>query len=163
MPSKTSSAVVGGAAAAILITLLQVLQTSVHDAFGLLACLSYVTCGMIAVWHYTQEYSITLTGRQGVKLGAYSGVFTAIVVTALNYLLIALGVLPSKEEALDEAMAEVEAAGGAGAEWVAGFIEFMYGVGGLLLGLFLGVVLGLVGGAIGRAIWKKGEDSPPPA
>ena len=57
-----------------------------------------------------------------------------------------------------EAMAEIEAAGGAGEAMATQMIEIMYGVGGIVVGLVLAVVLGLVGGAIGRAIWKRGEE-----
>ena len=158
MPSYTTSAIIGGVAGALLAALFQIGQASVSEILGIVACLSYLACGLVAVWHYTNEHSATLTGGQGVKLGAYSGVFAGIVGALLGFLLKALNVLPTKEEALAEAMVEIEAAGGAGEAVATRMIEFMYGVGGIAMGLVIAVVLGLVGGAIGRAIWKRGEE-----
>ncbi len=142
----------------MLVAAFQIGQASVHDAFGILACLAYIVSGLIAVWHYTTEHSLTLSGKEGVLLGMWSGVVATIVGTALYYLLVALNVLPTKEEAIAEARAEMEAAGVEGAETATQFIELMYGVGGLAIGLVLAVGWGIAGGAIGRAVWKKGGD-----
>ncbi len=158
MPSNTTSAVIGGLAGALIAVAFQVLAEYVNDIIGLIACFSYVACGLIAVWHYTTVNSLTLTGGQGVKLGMFAGVVGAIVGTVLHYVLQAFGVLANKEQALEEARNEVEAAGGQGLEFAEGMIEFFYGLGGIVFGLVLGVVMGLVGGAIGRAIWKHGEE-----
>jgi len=158
MQSYTTSAIIGAIACSLIVALFQVLQIHVNDFFGILICLAFTVSGLVAVWHYVGEYDVTLTGREGVTLGALSGVFTSIVTTGLSFVLRVVNVVPTKEEAIAQTVAELEAAGANEAiEATVGTLEFMYGIGGVLVGLALAVVLGIVGGAIGRAIWKGEE------
>ena len=152
MLSKFTSALIGGAAGAIIAVTFQVLQNTISEFLGIFACLSYILCGLIAVWHYTNEYSVTLRPPQSIRLGALAGLCGAIVGSFLYILLQSVGVLPSNAEILEEAMA----VGDANAARIA---EFMVSAGGIVVGTVIGTVMGLVGGVIGGAIWKKGDES----
>ncbi len=161
MSSKLPSAIYGAVAAVVLATLFQLLQIHVHNNFGILFCLSYLVCGLVAVWHYTGEYSVTLPGKDGVLLGTLSGAFAAFLGHLLGYLLMVLNVLPDKEEAIEGTIAQLHASGNASEEAIQGtiqYMEFIYGMEGLLAFSALFVLFGLIGGAVGRAIWKRGED-----
>lgn len=160
MSSNTRSAIIGGVAGALIGVALQVLQHTANlDFLGYVFCFSFVSCGLVAVWHLTNEEPVTLTGGEGVKLGAFAGVIAGALTAALSWLLTAAGVFPSKEEALGEALAEAAAGGEAAIEFTTWLMDFLYGIGGIVFVLVIATLMGLVGGAIGRAIWKTGEEA----
>ena len=157
MPPKLTSAIIGGVAGALTVAAFQILQYTVHDIFGIVVCLAYLVCGLVAVWHYTNEHEVTLTGGEGVTLGMLAGVVGGLVSSLLSQALLMAGIIPSKEEAIELALADVPE-GAEGAGFVVQMMDFMYGWGGMAVGIVIGVLFGLIGGAIGRAIWKRGED-----
>lgn len=169
MPSKTQSVLVGGLIAAVISTVVAVVQnlSGASDPvnqdpvlgiiFGLLGCMVMLTSGVIAVWHYTSENELTLRPSQGVGIGVLAGLIYAAAAVALGWLLVLFNVLPSPEETM-EVIRESGAFDAPGAEQGAAFAEIMvtWGwVGGVLIG---GVIMGLVGGAIGAAMFKHGPD-----
>jgi len=166
MPPSQRSYLVGGLAGSLLVVICGYLAATLampfNMVFSCLACLAYVSCGLVAVWHYTNEYSLTLTGGKGSALGAKAGALAGAVAPALSYILQLIGILPGPAEALRE-MQNNSAMDPASIEMMQGFMEFFDGPFGLIfnivLGMIFGTLLGLVGGAIGRGIWKLG-DSP---
>ena len=106
MPPRVPSALMGGLAAALLVIIFNYLSSTggfpPNPVYGCFACLSFLTCGLVAVWHYTTEHSLTLTGGQGVVLGLLSGVFAGVIAALVGYVLMALGALPGPEEMIEE-------------------------------------------------------------
>ncbi len=153
MSDKLTSALIGGLAGGLLGAVLTLFQNPVLNG---LACLALIVAGMVAVWHYTGEHAVTLTGGQGVGLGALAGAAGGVISGLLGLFFRFVGVLPGPMEQLEESGAMDQMEGGA-----LGFMEFMAGPAGQALGLVIGVVfgviLGLIGGAIGAAVFKKGE------
>jgi len=163
MPSNTTSALIGGLSTAVLVTLLNLLTLTgnvvIQTLLGCLSCLVYLCAGLIAVWHYTTEYSLTLTGRQGVTLGLFSGAIAGATAAIIQHALVMVGIMPGPEEAMAASGVSMDQPG---MEVAKIMIEMMSGTTGLVITIVLGVIfgglLGLAGGAIGRSIWKKGDD-----
>lgn len=154
MPSKTMSALVGGLAGGLLATVITLPQ---NDILNCLACFMYAGCGLVAVWHYTDTNELTISGGEGVKLGALAGLVGALVAGVLVMLFRAIGVLPGAEDLVRQ----MEESGaleqmGEGAEFWIGFVEFTAGPGAILIGIPIAVIISLAGGAIGAALFKKG-------
>ncbi|MCY3615018.1 MAG: hypothetical protein OXH03_08000 [Bacteroidetes bacterium] len=96
MPSKTQSVLVGGLIAAVISTVVAVVQnlSGASDPvnqdpvlgiiFGLLGCMVMLTSGVIAVWHYTSENELTLRPSQGVGIGVLAGLIYAAAAVALG-------------------------------------------------------------------------------
>ncbi len=165
MPPKTTSALIGALAAAGLATIISYFTMSggafANPGLGCIVCLAYIAGSLIAVWHYTNEHNLTLSGSQGVGLGLLTGVYAGVIAALLSYLLIAIGVMPGMEEMLEQ-MEESGLLDQPGAEFSRRMMEMMSGPVGLVISLvqnaIVGGIVGLAGGAIGRAIWKKGEE-----
>ena len=167
MPSKLTSVLIGGLASALVGTLLSVAGSLANPAnanpglgaiLGLLGCLTMVTSGLIAVWHYTGEHELTLTGGQGVGIGALAGIAYGVIVTVLSRILMMAGALPTAEDVIQQ-MEETGAMEGPGAEFATMMVEFSMGWGAVVFSIIFGVVTGLIGGAIGAAVFKRGTDS----
>ncbi len=154
MSDRMTSALIGGLAGGLLATVLTVFQNPVLSG---LACLCYIVCGVVAVWHYTGEHAVTLRSGQGVGLGALAGVAGGVVASLLGFFFRAVGVLPDAMEELENSGAMEQMEGTP----MLGFVEFMAGPTGMMvvtvLAIGFGTILGLVGGAIGAAVFKKGE------
>ncbi|MCY3594031.1 MAG: hypothetical protein OXH01_02165 [Bacteroidetes bacterium] len=171
MPSKTQSILIGGLIAAVTGTIVSVAaqvsgasdptnpQQVLSLIFGLIGCMVMLTSGLVAVWHYATENELTLTGGQGVGIGALAGIVYAVVGLALGWLLILLGVLPSPQDTMD-VMRDTGAFDAAGAEQAESITEMMITWGGPVMAVFGGVLMGLIGGAIGAALFKRGVESP---
>ena len=169
MPSKLSSVVIGGLVAAVLGSILSVVQNmsgasdpanpqmALQIIFGLLGCMVALSSGLIAVWHYTSENELTVSGGQGVGIGVLSGIVYAVVALALGWLLVTFNVLPSPEEAL-EAMRARGAFDAPGAEQAESMTRMMLTWGIPVIAVVSGVVMGLIGGAIGAAVFKRGTE-----
>ncbi len=165
MPSRVPSALMGGLAAALLVIIFNYLSSTggfpPNPVYGCFACLSYLICGLVAVWHYTTEHSLTLTGGQGIVLGLLSGVFAGAIAALVGYVLMALGVLPGPEQMIEE-MERSGILDQPGSSITKRMLEMTRGPIGLVVsvvqGSVSGAIMGLISGAIGRAIWKKGEE-----
>ena len=154
MTSKNTSALVGGIAGGLLATVLVLPQIT---ALETVACLGYVGCGLLAVWHYTKENTLTIKAGQGVGLGALAGVYGGLIASSLSWFFRAMGVLPGAEEAIQQ-LEEAGALDSGGGDFAVWLIEFSMGIGGVLLAVAMGAVLALIGGAIGAAVFKKGAE-----
>ena len=165
MQSTGTSILIGGLSCAVLTTLIQVASTMVNSGgqnpilgavFGCLACLIGLTSGIIAVWHYTGEYEVTIYQGDGIKIGALAGVVSALVGFLLVRILTWMGVMPTAAEIVEE-MSNNPAMENAGSqlEAMVPLYEFFMGWGGLIIGLVIGSILGLLGGMLGAAMFKK--------
>jgi len=169
MPSKTQSVVIGGLLAAVTGVIVSVAaqfsgasdpanpQPVLGAIFGLLGCMVALTCGLVAVWHYTTENELTIKGSEGVKIGVLSGLVYAAAALALSWILVALNVLPSPQETM-EVMRETGAFDSPGGEQAEYVTKIMVTWGGPVIAVVSGIVMGLIGGAIGAAAFKRGPD-----
>ncbi|MFN3345816.1 MAG: hypothetical protein ACK412_09225 [Chloroherpetonaceae bacterium] len=70
-------------------------------------CLGMLLGGGVSVWHYTNQYNLTLTSGEGFKLGALAGLLGGLAGLVVSYVLIALfDYQPGKEE-LQELMLNI--------------------------------------------------------
>ncbi len=169
MNSKTQSILIGGLVAAVTGTIVQVAsyfsgasdptnpQQIMGMIFGLIGCMVMLTSGLVAVWHYTTENELTLTGGEGVGIGSLAGIVYAVVGLALAWLLILLNILPSPQETMDM-IRESGAFDAPGAEQGMVFAEMMVTWGGPAMAIVGGILMGLIGGAIGAALFKHGKE-----
>ena len=171
MPSKTQSILIGGLVAAVTGTIVSVAghvagandpsnpQQVLSLLFTVIGCMVMLTSGLVAVWHYATENELTLTGGQGVGIGALAGIVYAVVGLGLGWLLILLGVLPSPQDTLDM-LRDSGTFDAPGAEQAESIARTMVTWGGPVMAVIGGVILGLIGGAIGAALFKRGVESP---
>jgi hypothetical protein len=70
-------------------------------------CLGMLLGGGVTVWHYTNQYNLSLTSGEGFKLGALAGLLGGLAGLVVSYVLIALfDYQPGKEE-LQELMLNI--------------------------------------------------------
>ena len=159
MPSKTQSILLGGGAIGVAAALLSLIPA----AGGCLACLAVIGAGVLAVWHYTDTYNLTITGGQGAGMGALAGVVALVVAGLIGFLFQAIGLTPGFTEAFQEGFRQ----GNADPEQAEQILELITGPVGIItfivVGLILYAILGMIGGVIGASIFKKGGTSAAPA
>ena len=158
---------IGGLVSAIMGTGIQVVSTLSYSGmgmrpvdflFGCLGCLTWLASGLIAVWHYTNKYQLTLTSRQGFKLGALAGLVNALAIFLFGRALVFMGIMPSAAD-----MARLFTGNPAfgvpdtDMDMYGEVFGFAFVWGALLFGLVLGPLLGLIGGAIGSAMFERGR------
>ena len=155
MPSKTQSILLAGVAVGVTASLLG----SIPVAGGCLACLAYIAAGVIAVWHYTNTYAVTIPGGAGAGMGALAGLVAGIVSTLVGFALSATGLRPGYQEEMRRGLEE----SGISSEQMEQMTELItspgFLVGIVIFGLILGAILGAVGGSVGSAMFKKGNNS----
>lgn len=162
MESKYASALIGGLAGGLIAALLNLPQNFI-SWFG---CLAYAGCGLIAVWHYTNTHQLTITGGEGIGLGALAGVAGGLTGGLLASLFYQLGLM---DPVLPQILEEMENTGTldqmdpSTADSVISWLELASKWQVLIdvtCSVLFAVVFGLIGGAIGARIWKKGPDEP---
>jgi len=137
---------------ALVATLLGDMGTLV--IMGCLSVFGYLAAGLIAVRHYTTEYSLTVTRKQGVMLGLFAGVTTGVAVVLVQYFLIVAGIIPYPMEMLSDSGTMDRYGSGL----MTGFGALFGFVVEVVRATFFGGLFGLIGGAIGSSIWKRGDD-----
>ncbi len=70
-------------------------------------CLGMLLGGGVAVWHYTNQYNLTLTSGEGFKLGALAGLLGGLAGLVVGYVLLALFDYQPGKEALQELMLNI--------------------------------------------------------
>ncbi len=165
-PSKLPSVAIGAAVYALLGIGLTFLTFRVGGAAmyaslcGL--CLVMLLGPVLAVWHYTSTYRLTLLAGPGAAIGAMTGAAGALLSGVLTQALIAIQLLPDQAEQLaiqranmiemgmDPAQVnEAMAAAGTGPfsnPWLA-----------LVLSTVIAAALGAAIGAISASLFKKGD------
>ncbi len=151
MQEKLPSILLGGAVVGIA----NILIGQIPVVGSCLACLLYIGAGMLAVWHYTNSYQVTLPGGQGALIGLLSGIMAALLSHVLAILLIRFGVLPDPI-AMMEASGQLSQMPPEQAEMALRIARTMAGPVGLLIGAVIGGLIGLLGGVVGAATFKKG-------
>ncbi len=167
MQSKVQSILLGGIAVGLIASLLSIApvltgqssSSPLGIAAGCLACLAYGGAGLLAVWHYTNTYELTIPGGKGAGMGAAAGFVAAAVSTTMTQLAMAVGLTPSME---DQVRASMEANPNADPAQIEQMTQMFsspgFMVGAVVVGLVLAAVMGVVGGAIGASVFKKGGD-----
>lgn len=160
MPSKWTSILIGALAYTVLGILIQFLFQGGGPMAGILGCLVMLSAGLVAVWHYTSTYHLTIPAGQGASIGALAGVIGGLIAGALSWMLIAAGLFP---DPLELARRQLEAQPGMTEEQMEQAMAmaetFSNPVIGMGIGLVLGALVGAVSGAIGAVLFKKGDES----
>ncbi len=159
MPSKLQSILLGGATMGIAAAVFGLFPT----VGACLGCLAFIGAGLLAVWHYTTTYALTITGGTGASMGAGAGVVGAVASSIIQALMALVGLAPSWADIQGEMMRGMEE-GGVPPEQMETWRQVLESplsiVGFVLCGLLLYAVLGAVGGAIGASVFKKGGETP---
>lgn len=155
MPSRTQSILIGGLVAGIL-------STSVLGLINILCCAGVIIGAVVGVWHYTEEYKLTIPSGQGALIGALCGVVGALIAGVLNQVLVVLGLdfATAMQESMMrnfgmsadqlEQMRQMQEAQEGGVLWV---------ILGIFFNMALFAIFGAVGGAIGASAFQKGDAS----
>ena len=162
MPSKTQSIIIGVAVGVVLGLIFGFIANTAGQIGATLAacgsCLVWLIAPMVAVWHYTSTYNLTIPAGQGAGMGAAVGAISGVVGGLLNQLLISVGVFPDPIERARE-MYEAQGRSPEQIEQAMGMVQmFSSPVLGIVLALVLGALVGAIGGAIGAAVFKKGTE-----
>ncbi|MDT0630514.1 hypothetical protein RQM47_09480 [Rubrivirga sp. S365] len=163
MPTKFPSIAIGAAVYAVL----SVLLTFVSQTGGFMAqtiggcaiCLAALAGPLVAVWHYTSTYSLTVPAGTGAGLGAGAGALGGVLSGVLTLVLQAINLLPSAEEQIARTRSMMLEQGGDPAQ-VDQQIEMMSGFTGnpavgIVVAVVIGAVVGAIAGAIGASVFKK--------
>ena len=162
MPSKTQSILLGAALYTVLslITGFIALNSGQvgQSLTGLLCCLVAIGSPMLAVWHYTNEYKLTLPAGPGAGMGALVVLIGGAVSYGIQRILQATGAFPTDEEIIERTRDQLAAQGlePEQIEQFMGFAEMSSGVTGFLVNLVVAIVIGAIGGILGAIIFKKG-------
>lgn len=159
MPSKTQSILIGALFSTVLGTILAFVMASGGMAAVIAgtcsACLLAFAGPVVAVWHYTRTYRLTLAAGAGAGLGAITGVVGSVLSWAVTFGLRAADLLPSAME-LQRRTQEVLGVDASQAPDMSGSF-FASPAGELVVGIVAGLIVGAIGGAIAASVFKKGE------
>lgn len=155
MPGKTHSILLGGIAVGISVSLISLIPL----IGSCLACLAYIVAGLLAVWHYTTTYSLTIPGGKGASMGALAGVVAAVVAQLVTFLLMAIGAAPSLPEAMRTALEGQNMDPAQTEELISMFTSPAFMVGMIIVGIIIASILGLIGGIIGASMFQRGGDT----
>lgn len=162
MPPKTQSVLLGAALYTVLslITGFIALNSGQvgQSLTGLLCCLVAIGSPMLAVWHYTNEYNLTIPAGPGAAMGALVVVIGGAISYGIQRILQATGAFPTDEEIMERTRDQLASQGmdAEQIEQIMGFAEMSSGITGFLVNLVVAVVIGVVGGVLGAVIFKKG-------
>ena len=153
MSTKQTSIVIGGLVGGVL-------STSPISVINCLCCLGVILGAMAGIWYYTDREQITVETADAAVMGAGMGVLAAVFSAAFTYLLGSIGLVPTSEDQLQNAMQQ-EGMTEEGRQMLRNIQEYMSSVGGMILitgvSAFIYAIFGAIGGAIGAALFKKGE------
>ena len=171
MPDQKQSILIGALVTALLGVLLAYFSQGGGQAAatvsGLVACCVPALAGsLMALWHYTDVYAVTLSTGEGARLGAVTAAVGSILSALLTYLLRFVGVFPDTEEQI-EMMREEMVDQGMSPEQIDQALEFSQNfmsplaqVGFVIAAVFIYALVGAGGGALGSALFKRGGDTP---
>lgn len=159
MPSKTQSILIGGVSMAVAAALLGLVPV----VGGCLTCVAVLGAGLVAVWHYTETYNLTITGGTGAGMGLAAAVVLGLVDLLIGFVLAAVGLQPGFGEGRQAALQGLQNSGlePEQLEQARQIVESPLFVPGIIAcTLLVYALLGAIGGAIGAASFKKGGDAP---
>ena len=154
MPSKTQSILLGGLVAGLL-------STSYLGLINVACCAGVIIGAVVAVWHYTNTYGLTIPGGRGAAMGALAGVLGAVIGGLLEYIVGLVGI-PTLQEIFqglfegfmtEEQLEQMEARQELANNPVALLIS-------IAISALIYAIFGAIGGVIGAAVFKKGGDTP---
>ncbi len=159
MPSKVQSILLGGVSMGVAVAIFNFIPV----VGGVLCCVAVIGAGVLAVWHYTNTYHLTITGGAGAGMGVLAAIVAAVVSSLLNALFTLVGLAPGWGE-MREQMMEGMQRGAGDPEQMETFrqlFESVWFVPGIILcSIVIYALLGAIGGAIGAASFKQGGDTP---
>lgn len=150
-----------GVAVAVVVSLvLQIIAPQLSGTtsmlFGILICLVSFVLATVPVWHYTNTHQLTIPAGTGAGMGAITLIIAGVIGFALQYAIIAAGLIPDPQIA---ALDQMEASG-MSQDQIDMAMRFSSPLFSLTFGLVISAVVGAIGGAIGAAIFKKGQPEP---
>jgi len=149
MSPYVKSVLFGGIWGGLISAVLEIADTMISDLIDILLCLTLPLCGFLAVRHYVQSQGKSVTGGEGVGLGAAAGALGGLLTSAAVTLMILSGIGPSLTE-IEAVMPPLEGSAANAINLVLRYIHWI-----LLITLTaLGAVLGLVGGAVGWRVFR---------
>jgi hypothetical protein len=148
MSNKGTSILTGGLAIALLATLLALIPT----IGPFISCLGVIAGAMVAVWHYTSTYGVSLPAGEGAGVGALAGVVGAILGILLGLLLVQAGVIPDPQQVVQEQLRDMPAEQREMAERMA---RWGQGPIGWIISIVIYSILGAIGGAIGASVFRR--------
>ena len=171
MPDQKQSILLGALVTALLGLLLAFFsqgggQMSAAVAGMAACCLAPLAGALMALWHFTDTHTVTLSTGEGAKLGAITAALGSVLSSALTYLFRFLGIFPGPEEQVDmmrERMYEqgmTEEQVNQALEMSQNFMSPVAQLGFVIAAVFIFAVVGAAGGALGSALFKKGGDTP---
>ena len=158
MPDKQQSIILGGLVVAVL-------STSYLSLINMICCLGVILGAVIAVWHYTETNSITISTGDGAKIGALAAAFGFIVATVVNYVLIAFLDI-RHDQAVGRMMLDMfkDSMPPEQYDEQLEVLNAPVTIGTVLMSAVWGLVLypifGAIGGLIGAKVFKKGGEEP---
>lgn len=161
-PNLWMPAFIGGGAGGLLSAIPYV------DALNCVCCSLVIGSGFLAAFLYSKQFkdsSMTFGAGNGALVGVVAGVFYAVVNGLASWLKARVtGV--GFEEAIEEAIAQLESNPQIPAEQLDPIIAFMESGGVLVVGIVFSVAIALIfatiGGLIGGAVFKVEPSAPAP-
>lgn len=171
LPDPKPSVAIGAVAFAVLSVGLAFLAagsggTALQYAVGCLGCLIILAGPMVAVWHYTSTYDLTILAGRGAAMGAAAGALGALASGAISQLLVMAGLLPTPAETIEASRRQM-IDGGMDPEQAGQFAEQFGGMASnplmaTLINVAIAAALGALFGALAASVFKKGGDGPAP-
>ena len=156
MSGKMQSIVLAGLVTGVLALLISIPQNPILQCVG---CLVYMGAGLMGVWHFTSTNGVTISGGQGVGIGAAAGAIAAILASLLGMVLFADRMTEGFSQAL-EGLAQNPDIDDETYDTLEGFFTgsgiYVFVV---FFGALIGSIMGLIGGAIGASVFKNGEEA----
>lgn len=157
MTPKTTSILVGGAVGAVLGTVF-----SLVPGLNYCSCLALIGAGLLTVWHYTSKNQLTISGGEGVAMGAQAGLVSFLIGTVFLLIMWLFQGMPSLSQYFMEQARKNPQMSPEQLDQTAQFFDNpLFIVVIVVVAILVYVVSGLIGGAIGAAVFKKGGAVPP--
>ena len=153
MPDSKQSIILGAVVAALL-------STSYLGFINCLCCAGMIIAGLLTVWHYTSNNSLTVPPGKGAVMGMTAVAIGSFIAIFLNFILIQMGIRADvaimraiveivgdniPPDQLDQMQEQIETPATFGKHFLNG-----------LIGVVVSAIFGAVGGAIGASVFKKG-------
>lgn len=160
MTDKWTSILIGALTYVLLGTLMSAFGSGAGPFAAVLSCLVIILSAIVAVWHYTNTNSATISGGEGAGMGALVGLIGAVIAGILGYILISMGAIPDPMDAAMQQMRDQGLTEEQIEQSMAMAETFSSPVIGIAIGAVFGLIGGAIGGAIGAAMFKKGGPEP---
>lgn len=124
------------------------------------SCLLSISVGLLATWHYTNTYELTIPGGTGAAMGALAG----LVAGAVSSLKAIFDFVSGRSAAMQEEVIRNLEAQGVNPDQMGPWLEFgtspTWVATSVLMAIVISAILGAAGGAIGASLFKRGGETP---